>query len=85
MLLDAERKLQPEKETKQKRLIQIEFKPDNTEVFCMVCMEAYSNSKPEEQCMDSGNWSHFECTGISANEKHLGLFVTTVCQIKQRH
>ena len=64
----------------------MEFKPENTEVFCLVCQEAYSNSKPGEQwiqCMDWGNWSHFDCTGVSANENI--IFVTAVCQIKQRH
>ena len=46
MLLVAERKLQPEKNNKTKRRIEIEFQPDNPEVYCLVCIEAYSNSKP---------------------------------------
>ena len=67
------KKASTRKSNKTKRRIEMEFKPDNTEVFCLVCMEAYSKSKPGEQrtqCMDCGNWSHFECTGGSTNEKH---------------
>ena len=62
------KKASTKKSNKTKRRIEMEFEPDNTEVFCLVCMEAYSNSKPGEQwiqSMDCGNWSHFECTGIS--------------------
>ena len=59
------KKVSTRKSNKTKRRIEMEFEPDNTEVFCLVCQEAYSNSKPGEQwiqCMDSGNWSHFDCT-----------------------
>ena len=67
------KKASTRKSNKTKRRIEMEFEPDNTEVFCLVCMEAYSNSKPGEQriqCMDCGNWSHFACTGVSTNEKY---------------
>ena len=67
------KKASTRKRNKIKRRIEMEFEPDNTEVFCLVCQEAYSNSKPGEQwiqCMDCGNWSHFDCTGVSTNENH---------------
>ena len=54
----------------------MEFELCNTEVLCLVCPRKHiqtENFKAEEQwikCMDCGNSSHFERTGISENEKH---------------
>ena len=78
--LVAERKLQPEKVTKPKRHIEMEFEPDNTDVLFLVCMEAYSNIKPGEQwikCMDCRNWSHLSVQEFQQMKSV--IFVTTIC------
>lgn len=41
-----------------------ENKSDDEDCFCLVCLETFSNSRPNEkwiQCMECKMWSHAEC------------------------
>lgn len=43
---------------------------DDEDCFCLVCLETFSNSRPNEewiQCIECKMWSHAECVNDDAN------------------
>ncbi|CAG4952523.1 unnamed protein product [Parnassius apollo] len=47
-----------------------ENKSDDEDCFCLVCLETFSNSRPNEQwiqCTKCKMWSHAECVNDDAN------------------
>ena len=64
----------------------MEFEPDNTEVFCLVCQKEYSNSNQESNGYNA--WI-VEIGPIlivqEFQQMKTIIFLTAVCQIKQRH
>ncbi|XP_069103068.1 uncharacterized protein [Argopecten irradians] len=57
-----------QKKTKAIAVIE-EDSSDDDDYFCLVCLESYANSKPNEswiQCINCKLWSHEECTDGSS-------------------
>ena len=47
-----------------------ESEDEEDETLCLVCVEAYSNSRPNEtwvQCIHCKGWAHEECASIGIN------------------
>jgi len=47
-----------------------ENRSDDEDCFCLVCLETFGNSRPNEQwiqCIECKMWSHVECVGDDKN------------------
>ena len=59
----------PTKVKNSKKTRQEQVDSDTDEVFCLICSEPYSNSRPREKwvrCVECCLWAHEECTAGSS-------------------
>lgn len=66
VLSEEEKKLRKSKKTKKKKRTGDDEGETENNYFCLVCLEAYANSRSNEQwvqCLECKCWSHVDCTG----------------------